>query len=237
MARPESVLGRQIRSRGAVRSERERRLRRRRRTRSAFRPHRRESSVDVEPITKRQAGELAEFDGLFIRETTSIDNHTYRFARRAAGRHAGDRRSDLDDPLHQQSLPDGAVAGQSGADAADGDPRRGHRPDQGDRRARPAAGGEDPRWLVFRAACTRSSRRWRSSASARSCSRRPTSCWRRNSCRPISTGGSACWPASRCSSANTAWRAAIGRWRNIAPTVDPTKAASAPSISPRRRTT
>src|SRR6201987_270955 len=40
-------------------------------------------SVDVEPITKRQRGELAEFDGLFIRETTSIDNHTYRFARRA----------------------------------------------------------------------------------------------------------------------------------------------------------
>jgi len=40
-------------------------------------------SVDVEPITKRQLSELAEYDGLFIRETTSIDNHTYRFARRA----------------------------------------------------------------------------------------------------------------------------------------------------------
>jgi glutathione synthase/RimK-type ligase-like ATP-grasp enzyme len=40
-------------------------------------------SVDVEPITRKQLAELAEFDGLFIRETTSIDNHTYRFARRA----------------------------------------------------------------------------------------------------------------------------------------------------------
>jgi len=40
-------------------------------------------SVDVEPITKRQLAELASYDGLFIRETTSIDNHTYRFARRA----------------------------------------------------------------------------------------------------------------------------------------------------------
>ena len=40
-------------------------------------------SVDVEPITRRQLDELAEYDGLFIRETTSIDNHTYRFARRA----------------------------------------------------------------------------------------------------------------------------------------------------------
>jgi glutathione synthase/RimK-type ligase-like ATP-grasp enzyme len=40
-------------------------------------------SVDVEPISRRQLAELAEYDGLFIRETTSIDNHTYRFARRA----------------------------------------------------------------------------------------------------------------------------------------------------------
>src|SRR6201987_2840160 len=41
-------------------------------------------SVDVEPVTKRQLSEIAEYDGLFIRETTSIDNHPYRFARRAA---------------------------------------------------------------------------------------------------------------------------------------------------------
>src|SRR5262249_42451034 len=40
-------------------------------------------SIDVEPVTRRQLAELAEYDGLFIRETTSIDNHTYRFARRA----------------------------------------------------------------------------------------------------------------------------------------------------------
>ncbi|MCC6983105.1 MAG: RimK family protein [Bauldia sp.] len=39
--------------------------------------------VEVEPITRRDIGRLAEFDALFIRETTSIDNHTYRFARRA----------------------------------------------------------------------------------------------------------------------------------------------------------
>jgi len=39
--------------------------------------------LDVEPITRRQLAELAGYDGLFIRETTSIDNHTYRFARRA----------------------------------------------------------------------------------------------------------------------------------------------------------
>jgi glutathione synthase/RimK-type ligase-like ATP-grasp enzyme len=40
-------------------------------------------SVDVEIISRRQLAELAEFDGLFIRATTSIDNYTYRFAQRA----------------------------------------------------------------------------------------------------------------------------------------------------------
>jgi RimK family alpha-L-glutamate ligase len=39
--------------------------------------------VEVEPITKKDLARLAEFDALFIRETTSITNHTYRFARRA----------------------------------------------------------------------------------------------------------------------------------------------------------
>ena len=34
--------------------------------------------VEVEPITRRDLARLAEFDALFIRETTSIDNHTYR---------------------------------------------------------------------------------------------------------------------------------------------------------------
>ena len=39
--------------------------------------------VEVEPITRKDLGRLAEFDALFIRETTSIRNHTYHFARRA----------------------------------------------------------------------------------------------------------------------------------------------------------
>ncbi len=52
-------------------------------------------SVDVEPITRKQLHELAEYDALFIRETTSIDNHTYRFARRAV--HEG--MPVIDDPV------------------------------------------------------------------------------------------------------------------------------------------
>ena len=40
-------------------------------------------SVSIDLITRKQLAELAEFDALFIRATTSIDNYTYRFARRA----------------------------------------------------------------------------------------------------------------------------------------------------------
>lgn len=39
--------------------------------------------VEVEPITKKDLARVANYDALFIRETTSISNHTYRFARRA----------------------------------------------------------------------------------------------------------------------------------------------------------
>ncbi len=37
----------------------------------------------VEMITKDDYGKIAEFDALFIRETTNVNHHTYRFARRA----------------------------------------------------------------------------------------------------------------------------------------------------------
>ncbi|MDH5182049.1 MAG: RimK family protein [Gammaproteobacteria bacterium] len=39
--------------------------------------------INVELITRKDYVRLAEYDALFIRETTAIDNHTYRFAKRA----------------------------------------------------------------------------------------------------------------------------------------------------------
>ncbi|GGD53628.1 RimK family protein [Lacimicrobium alkaliphilum] len=39
--------------------------------------------INLEPINKKDYVRLAEYDGLFIRETTSIDHHTYRFAKKA----------------------------------------------------------------------------------------------------------------------------------------------------------
>lgn len=39
--------------------------------------------IDVELITRRDYGRLGEYDALFIRETTAISNHTYRFAKKA----------------------------------------------------------------------------------------------------------------------------------------------------------
>jgi glutathione synthase/RimK-type ligase-like ATP-grasp enzyme len=44
----------------------------------------REMGIDVELIKQRDYLRLTEFDALFIRETTAIDHHTYRFARKAA---------------------------------------------------------------------------------------------------------------------------------------------------------
>ena len=40
--------------------------------------------LDLDLITRDDYGRLAEFDSLFIRETTNVNHHTYRFARRAA---------------------------------------------------------------------------------------------------------------------------------------------------------
>ncbi len=40
--------------------------------------------MDAEFIGKDDYGRIAEFDALFIRETTAVNHHTYRFARRAA---------------------------------------------------------------------------------------------------------------------------------------------------------
>ncbi|MFC4729586.1 RimK family protein [Coralloluteibacterium thermophilus] len=42
-----------------------------------------ELGIEVDPIGRHDFTRLAEYDGLFIRETTSLDNHTYRFAHRA----------------------------------------------------------------------------------------------------------------------------------------------------------
>ncbi len=43
----------------------------------------RKLGINVEQITRRDYMRLPEYDGLFIRETTNIDHHTYRFARKA----------------------------------------------------------------------------------------------------------------------------------------------------------
>ena len=43
----------------------------------------RELGIEVDPVTRNDFARLAEYDGLFIRETTALDHHTYRFAHRA----------------------------------------------------------------------------------------------------------------------------------------------------------
>ena len=43
----------------------------------------RQMGIDVELITQNHYGRIPEFDGLFIRETTAVNHHTYRFAKKA----------------------------------------------------------------------------------------------------------------------------------------------------------
>ena len=43
-----------------------------------------QNGMRAELITPKDYGRLAEYDGLFIRETTKLNHHTYRFARKAA---------------------------------------------------------------------------------------------------------------------------------------------------------
>lgn len=43
----------------------------------------RDLGIDVDTITRNDYTRLAEYDGLFIRATTALDNHTYRFAHKA----------------------------------------------------------------------------------------------------------------------------------------------------------
>lgn len=47
----------------------------------------RQIGIDTEVISKRDYARLTEFDGLFIRETTSVDHHTYQFAQKAEHLH------------------------------------------------------------------------------------------------------------------------------------------------------
>ncbi|MEO8012224.1 MAG: RimK-like ATPgrasp N-terminal domain-containing protein, partial [Dokdonella sp.] len=42
-----------------------------------------ELGIEVDTIGRNDYQRLAEYDGLFIRETTALDNHTYRFANKA----------------------------------------------------------------------------------------------------------------------------------------------------------
>jgi glutathione synthase/RimK-type ligase-like ATP-grasp enzyme len=42
-----------------------------------------EIGIEVDPVGRHDYPRLAEYDGLFIRETTALDNHTYRFAIKA----------------------------------------------------------------------------------------------------------------------------------------------------------
>ncbi|MEJ2576987.1 MAG: RimK family protein [Gammaproteobacteria bacterium] len=55
-----------------------------RRALAAFLRAARKAGMEAELITRKDYARIAEYDALFIRETTNVNHHTYRFARKAA---------------------------------------------------------------------------------------------------------------------------------------------------------
>lgn len=55
-----------------------------RRALAAFIRAAKKEGIDAELITRKDYGRIAEYDALFIRETTNVNHYTYRFARKAA---------------------------------------------------------------------------------------------------------------------------------------------------------
>ena len=55
-----------------------------RRALAAFEKAARKEGLEAEFVTRKDYGRIAEYDALFIRETTNVNHHTYRFARKAA---------------------------------------------------------------------------------------------------------------------------------------------------------
>lgn len=101
--------------------------------------------VEVEPIGKRDLARLANYDALFIRETTAISNHTYRFARRAEQ----EGMPVIDDPLHEQGLSQRTDDHEQGGGAAQRHDSRIVRSAGGRRHARLSAGDQDPRLVLL----------------------------------------------------------------------------------------
>ena len=82
--------------------------------------------ITIELVEKKDYLRLAEYDALFIREDTSLDDHTYRFSKKAEK----EGMVVIDDPnsnseMHQQGLFGGTVEGQQSAGAQDGHCRSG----------------------------------------------------------------------------------------------------------------
>jgi len=106
--------------------------------------------VEVEPITRKDLAKLANYDALFIRETTSISDHTYRFARRAEQ----EGMPVIDDPLSMIRCTNKVYLNELMAHnkvpvPPTGDDRRPVRSGGGGAHARLSAGAEDPRQCLL----------------------------------------------------------------------------------------
>ena len=197
----------------------------------------RANGFDVEFLNRDDYGRIAEFDALFIRETTAVNHHTYRFASRARA----EGLVVVDDPESiircgnkvylvelakrlDLAIPPTMVVGSS------------TRTDEIIRELGLAVRAEAARQRLLQGVFRADTREELAAGLAAACCRAATwsSCSR--SCRPSSIGASACSTASRCSSAATSWPRGTGRSTTTARSARPRASRRRSRCSTRRAT-
>ncbi len=169
------------------------------------------AGFNVERITRDDFARLPTFDALFIRETTSVNHHTFRFARRAVA----EGLVAIDDPESIVKCTNKVFLAELMDRHGVPTPRTliVHR-DNRDRVGRRAGSAGDPQAAGQFVLPGRGQGPRRGVA----CARRSRACWRsrtwsspRSTCRRSTTGASASSTASPCSPAATGWPRDTGR--------------------------
>ena len=156
--------------------------------------------LGVELITRKDLDRLPEYDALWIRETTNIDHHTFRFAKRAEQ----EGMPVIDDPTSIVRCTNKVYLAELMAANDVATPKTviisSVRELRGARAAAELSDGpQDTRRVLLARRQPGGQPGANSSAACAACSRIRISFWPRSSCPPTMTGASACWTASRSS--------------------------------------
>jgi hypothetical protein len=189
--------------------------------------------IETERVGRDDYARIAEFDALFIRETTAVNHHTYKFSRRAAG----EGLVVIDDPKSIVRCSNKVFLAESMALNAVPTPKtivvhKGNVDSIADELGLPCVlKCSKSRTARFRLA---SSRPRRAKSWMRSCgdfSTTPIWLWPRSSCPRLSIGESASSPGGLSTPANTSWPPSTGKSSSATARAPGSSAASRPSRS------